>query len=317
MNHSDFLAVIEANPCDPMPRLVYADWLDDQGDPRGELLRIQEDLRHIDVPNRLAKEVRMHELLNAGVKPLMITRTNSIGMQEVLIFPGEFVMGSPEDEADHVDGEDQVEVILTHDFWLGRFPVTQLEWQHVMGNRPWESEDDVKSHPAFPARYVSWEDAVCFCRIYTERERQTGRLPKQWQYTLPSEVQCEYACRAGTTTRFFFGNQIEQLKNYAWFDENTVLIDEDNPHQVCEKLPNPWGLSDMYGNIWEWCRDYYHVQVAGGIDPEVTEVSSVRVLRGGAWHNSANFCGSADRDGDRIDFQFDDVGFRIARTLSK
>ena len=124
MNDNDFLEVIEAEPANPVPRLVYADWLDDQGDPRGELLRIQEELRHLNVPKRAEKEARMHELLREGVEPLVITRTNSIGMELVLIFPGEFVMGTPAGEEGPLDNAAQMKTTISHAFWLGRSPVT-------------------------------------------------------------------------------------------------------------------------------------------------------------------------------------------------
>ena len=113
MNETEFLKAIEAEPTDPLPRLVYADWLDEQGDPRGELLRIQEEIRRIKVPDRAAKESRMHELLNEGVEPLTITHTSSTGMGLVLIFPGEFMMGSPGDEDFRDGNEDQVKVQLS------------------------------------------------------------------------------------------------------------------------------------------------------------------------------------------------------------
>jgi uncharacterized protein (TIGR02996 family) len=317
MNEIEFLNAVEAEAANPVPRLVYADWLDEQGDPRGELLRIQEELRRIDVPHRTAKETRMHDLLNDGVEPLVITRTNSIGMPMVLIFPGEFVMGSPEDEEGRLDSENQVEVRLTQGFWLGKYTVTQAEWEQVMGTRPWEGEGYVREAPDGPATCVSWEDAMNFCRKLTEQERQSGRLPDQLRYTLPTEAQREYACRAGTTTAYSFGDDDSQLGDYAWFDDNADMIGEEYAHEVGTKQPNPWGLLDIHGNVWEWCRDWYAEERPGGCDPEVTAEGSYRVYRGGSWYDSAWECRSAFRFGfspsDRDYF----LGFRIARVLSR
>ncbi|MCA9070670.1 MAG: SUMF1/EgtB/PvdO family nonheme iron enzyme, partial [Planctomycetaceae bacterium] len=246
MNESDFLRAIEQDPIDPLPRLVYADWLDEQGDPRGELLRIQEELRQIKVPNRLLKESRMQELLKEGVEPLLITHTNSIGMQETLIFPGEFVMGSPSNEAGHSEDENQIQVQLTHPFWLGQCPVTRSGWRAIMGDRPWQWPNWAKD-VRIPATSVSWEEVIAFCRELTEQELRNGRISDGWEYTLPTEAQWEYACRAGTTTPFFCGEDSSELIHHAWFDKTTWVIDEEYLHPVGQKQPNPWGLFDMHG----------------------------------------------------------------------
>ena len=295
MNETDFLKVIEAEPANPVPRLVYADWLDEQGDPRGELLRIQEELRRIQVPDRAIKEVRMHELLKDGVEPLMITHTTSIGMKMVLIFPGEFVMGSPETEEDRNDDEDQVAVRLTQGFWLGRHAVTQSEWRQVMGNQPWKGKDYVQENPVCPATFIGWEDVIVFCRRLTEQELRAGRLQQGWEYTLPTEAKWEYTCRAGTTSHYSFGENDSDLDHYAWFSENAWDKGELYAHPIAQKMPNSWGLFDMHGNVWEWCRDWAADKLPGGHDPEVTVEGSYRVYRGGSWRLSSGICRSAFR----------------------
>lgn len=319
MNENEFLKVIEAKPENPVPRLVYADWLDEQGDPRGELLRIQEELRQIDVPNRAAKEARMHELLSEGVEPLVITHTASIGMKMVLIFPGEFVMGSPAGEEGRSDNEGQVETAISQAFWLGQSPVTQREWQQIMGHQPWKGKDYVLDDPGCPATFVSWEDAIAFCQKLTEQEHQSGRLPESCEYRLPTEAQWEYACRAGTTTRYFFGEDDSELGHYAWFAENTWDKGEgaQSAHLVGQKLPNPWRLFDMQGNVWEWCRDWYADKLPGGRDPEVTVEGSLRVARGGTWGHPSWKCRSAFRNRGMPSDRFHSLGFRGARVLSR
>ena len=152
-----------------------------------------------------------------------------------------------------------------------------------------------KRLPDGPATFVSWEDAVDFCRKLTEQEHQSGRLPETWEYRLPTEAQWEYACRAGTTSRYSFGEEESELDHYAWFDENAWDQDEQYAHPVGRKQPNPWGLFDMHGNVWEWCRDWYADKLPGGRDPEVTRKGSYRVFRGGCWYFSAGFCRSANR----------------------
>lgn len=313
MLESDFLKAIEADPCDPTPRFVYADWLDDQGDPRGELLRIQEELRHLHVSQRAQKESRMHELLCEGVEPLTITQMNSLGMEIVLIIPGEFMTGSPEDEEDRCRNENQVEVVLTQPFFIGKCVVTQSEWIQLMDSQPWERQDFIQEGDRYPATYVSWEDAQNFCEKLTYQEQ--GFLLPGWRCTLPTEAQWEYSCRAGTTTRFSFGKHESALTNYGWYEDNAYKLGEDYPHEVCQKLPNGFGLYDMHGNGWEWCQDWYQMKLPGGIDPEVkkkTTKAAGRVYRGGNWHNSGWYCRCACRSHLRPRIRGWDVGFRLA-----
>ena len=165
-------------------------------------------------------------------------------------------MGSPNDEVDRkLDEGPQTEVTLTQDFWLGKTEVTQLQWEAIMENNP--SSFKGENHPV---ETVTWYVVMEFCRKLTERERAAGRLDEGHEYTLPTEAQWEYACRAGTTTRFSFGDDPEysQLGDYGWFSENPLTGSSGNSlnrtHDVGGKLANPWGLYDMHGNVWEWSK---------------------------------------------------------------
>ena len=133
---------------------------------------------------------------------------------------------------------------------------------------------------------------MAFCEKLTQRERITDRLPEGYEYTLPTEAQWEYACRAGTTTRFSFGDSDSDLGDYGWYEQNS----DYQTHPVGYKLANPWGLHDMHGNVWEWCRDWNGNYPGGTItDPAGADGGTYRVLRGGGWLDVAGGCRSAYR----------------------
>ncbi len=238
---------------------------------------------------------------------------NGLKMKLVWCPPGEFTMGSPLSEQGHRDDEHQVEVTLTIGFWLGKYEVTQSEWKRVMRTEPWKGRESTKEGAEYPATHVSSNDAVNFCRKLTEQEHQAGRLPKDWEYTLPTEAQWERACRAGTKTKFSYGDDESKLGDYAWFDGNTSKADEQYAHRVGQKKSNPWGLHDMHGNVLEWCRDRFHV-LPGGRDPEVIADGGGldRVSRGGHWCSPAAFCRSASRNWYAAELQHHGLGFRVA-----
>jgi len=154
------------------------------------------------------------------------------------------------------------------------------------------------------------------CEKLTETERSAGRLPSGWEYTLPTEAQWEYACRGGTKFRFSFGDDELDLREYGWFQRNGWDASEKYAHQVEQKKANPWGLHDMHGNVWEWCRDIYVNVLPGGVDPEVSAGDSLRVNRGGAWNNIARNCWSAYRYGRSPGLRIYNLGFRIALSPS-
>jgi formylglycine-generating enzyme required for sulfatase activity len=240
---------------------------------------------------------------------------NELKMKFAWCPPGKFVMGSPPGEPERFDTEDQVDVVLTQGFWLGKYEVTQAEWSQLKSPLLWNGQETVKEGGDFPATYLSWENAMAFCRKLTRQERTVGRLPPGWQYTLPTEAQWEYACRGGTTTTFNFGDDEGQLVDHAWIRNNCGAVNECYGHAVGAKRPNHFGLYDMHGNMNEWCRDGWQKKLPGGTDPCVTPKDDMRVVRGGGFIYPGVMCRSAFRDSahvvNRINF-IGDLGFRVA-----
>jgi len=198
-----------------------------------------------------------------------------------------------------------VKVFLSHGFWLGKYEITRSEWQQLMQTTPWNVEPNTE----IAATFITWPKAMEFCRRLTEQERQAGRLPEGWEYTLPTEAQWERACRAGTATQFSFGDDVSELDKYAWFQDNAQAVNESFPHPVGQKRPNPWGLYDMHGNVREWCRDVFIAELPGGRDPEVTIGGQNRVIRGGNYFLPALSCRSSCRDSSPPDGP---IAFRLA-----
>jgi formylglycine-generating enzyme required for sulfatase activity len=233
---------------------------------------------------------------------------NSIGMKLVLIPPGEFRMGSPASDEDREKDECQAQVRITKPFYLGMHEVTQAQYERVMGSNPRHRGAPSRGED-WPVVNVSWDEAVAFCRELMElpREKDARRV-----YRLPTEAEWEYACRAGTTTRFCFGDNAAKLGEYAWFDGNS----DGQSHPVGQKKPNAWGLCDMHGNVFEWCHDWYSSDYARlpADDPQGPSSGAERVVRGGcAYEGGAKCCRSAYRrrlkesvQGERF------LGFRVA-----
>ena len=165
-------------------------------------------------------------------------------------------MDSPEGEGGPKFNQDekQVCVNLTKLFYLGKYEVTQGQWQAVMKTHPWQGDSSVKDDRDFAATYVNWGDAMSFCRNLTLHERSSGKLDRDWEYTLPTEAQWEYACRAGSTKRYSFGDDESQLGEHAWYDNNANGIEKQYAHKVGRKKANVFALHDLHGNVYEWCR---------------------------------------------------------------
>ena len=231
------------------------------------------------------------------------TVTNTIGMVLIEIPAGKFTMGAGGDG-----------VTLTKPFWLGKTEVTQGQWQQVMGTEPWVGKDNVLTDKDCPASYVDWNEATAFCQRLTDTDHKNGKLLAGESYRLPTEAEWEYACRAGMTTAFSFGDDEKQLGQYAWFNGNTA--GEGYAHKVGSKKPNPWGLHDMHGNVWEWCSDWYGQSLRGGTDPVGPKGGSIRVHRGGSWRCIPDFCRSAYRANLGPSPRFSSLGFRVARSQS-
>jgi formylglycine-generating enzyme required for sulfatase activity len=235
--------------------------------------------------------------------------TNSIGMKLVLIPKGTFMMGSPIEEEGAENDEEQHQVTISKDYYLGVTEVTQGQYEKVMGTNPSQFQNSVigKSDSSmYPVERVSWEDAVEFCKKLSElpEEKTAGRV-----YRLPTEAEWEYACRAGSKSAYSFGADSTSLGDYAWFGENSG----NQTHPVGEKKANAWGVYDMHGNVWEWCSDWYGEYPKGAVsDPSVPNEGSGRVLRGGGWRLGAARCRSANRNGGGPSGRSVDLGFRLA-----
>lgn len=227
------------------------------------------------------------------------------------IQPGAFQMGSPLTETGRDLDEDPItQVILTGGIWMGKYEVTQRDYEALMETNPSEFTGD----PDFPVETVTWHNAIDYCSRLTTRERAAGRIPTGFAYRLPTEAEFEYACRAGTTTRYFFGNDpnLTLIGSYAWYGGNSGGA----PHRVGQKLPNAFGLYDMSGNVWEWCMDWYSDYYPGGTvtNPQGPGSGAGRVFRGGSFLvnlNSAAYCRSSMRNYVSPIYSRNNVGFRV------
>ena len=233
---------------------------------------------------------------------------NSIGMVLVPIPAGEFQMGSPDSDSDvsFIDQHQRL-VKIMRPFYLGVYEVTQQQYEKVMGVRPWNGQKLVHEGPDYPATNVSWNEAVEFCRKLTEQEGV--------DYRLPTEAQWEYACRAETTTIYSFGNDASKLGQYAWYRKNAWDTGERYAHRGGQKLPNPWGLHDMHGNVFEWCREVHESYGSENalVDSIGLAPGDRRVLRGGSFYleneeSRSDVC----YYGGWPDGRSSDIGFRVS-----
>jgi formylglycine-generating enzyme required for sulfatase activity len=255
-----------------------------------------------------------------GGPPAIIT--NASGVTMVALPGGWFNMGSPAgtepDETPHR--------VWVTSFWMDQYPVTQEHFQKLIGRNPsrW-------TEPRNPVEQTRWADAAEYCNARSRLEGLTPCYePQTWKcdfknsgYRLPTEAEWEYACRAGTPTKYFFGDDPAQLGKYAWFKGNSTR----GPSPVGSKQPNPWGLYDLYGNVWQWCNDFYQEDFYRNSperDPRGPDRGQTRVVRGGCWNSRADACRSAyrlDENPSYTDVCFGRdvhgfVGFRCVRSQS-
>lgn len=237
---------------------------------------------------------------------------------------GRFKMGSPSNEPERRPGEEQVTVTLTKGFWIGKYEVSQGQWIRVMGKLPGELTAELPEGDDFPVGNVNFAEAEAFCQKLTELGRRSGDLATEWEFRLPTEAQWEYSCRAGTTTATAFGDKLSRKQ--ANFKGKPYNGAEPGPSlnraaRVGRYPANPWGLHDMHGNAFEWCRDWYHLKLPGGTDPDLyrarqsaskSEHGGVsRVRRGGCWADDGWPCRSAFRLRFEPDRRYDHIGFRV------
>ena len=237
--------------------------------------------------------------------------------------PGRFRMGSPSAETGHRPDEAAVDVTLTRGFWAAKYETTQGDWRRLVGEYPDRPPSEVWGiGDAVPVYWINYEEAERFCRALTDTGRKNGSLAEGWEIRLPTEAQWEYACRAGTTTATAFGDVFG--RNHANFSGAPLNGGQGGPSlgrasRVGTYPPNPWGICDMHGNIFEWCRDWYHARLPGGVDPDLSGVrgrpnrdgSYSRVRRGGAWNDDAWACRSALRLRYEPERRSDHIGFRV------
>ena len=237
-----------------------------------------------------------------------------------------FTMGSPREENNRDSNEDQVEVTLSRPFEMMTTEVTQGQWFEVMGDNPstFKSSSDCSDHlqingvglcPDLPVESVSWNQVQGYIERLNEMEALKGCAgtpgDPQGCYRLPTEAEWEFAARGGTTTSYWFGSDPSDLEDYAWYEENS----NGKTQPVKAKRPNPYGLYDMHGNVWEWVQDSYAKRFPGGRDPLVTSGTPYRVLRGGSWVNFALYLRCADRNYDNPDGRFINAGLRLVKNL--
>jgi formylglycine-generating enzyme required for sulfatase activity len=276
--------------------------LKDLRDYQKDHLRLRdEDVADIDRKHELIVTSKIRNLANNELiivkeyKPqnLILDLPNGVKLELVDIPAGSFSMGS----ADY-DDEKPIHKVNLKAFKIGKYPITQKQYQSVMGNNPSNFKGD-----NLPVEKVSWDDAIAFCKKIS---KTTGQ-----KLSLPSEAQWEYACRAGSIGEYYFGGDVNQLEKYAWYNGNS----ERKTHPVGEKLANSWGLYDMHGNVWEWCEDLWHENYNGAPNDGSAWLKDYkqnsRSLRGGSWDYGVIHCCSAYRSRFDAVTRRSNFGFRV------
>jgi len=233
-------------------------------------------------------EMRTHTRTVTKIRS--VTKTTSSAFDFCAIPAGTFLMGSEKEEPVHP-------VTISRNFHMGKYPVTQAQWEAVMGGNPSSFKGADR-----PVEQVSSDD----CQEFIERLNATGK----GTFRLPTEAEWEYACRAGSTGKFCFGDDESQLGDHAWYSANSG----GQTQPVGKKKPNAWGLHDLHGNVWEWCQDWYDDYSAGPVtDPQGASSGflGARVFRGGCWRGGADFAASAHRGARGPGYRANILGFRL------
>ena len=259
--------------------------------------------------------------VTSAITPLQVDGTPSahtvasISMEMIFCPPGTFTMGSPTSESGRGTDETQHQVTLTNGFYLGKYEVTQAQYQTVMNGNPEGLSADPSNFKGSnrPVERASWEDAQVFLTRLNSIEQSAGRLPNGWKYVLPTEAEWEYACRAGTTTAYSWGNDINSSRaNYNWDGGGNDGNDSKQTVEIGQFSANPWGFFDMHGNVWEWVSDWKANYLTGAqTDPEGPASGSYRVARGGSWNGDGTILRSAKRSANPPSSRGYALGFRV------
>lgn len=222
---------------------------------------------------------------------------------------GEFLMDySSEDDPALMVNQKRHRVTLKHGFWICQTPVTQSMWKSIFGSK--FRSNDQSANELLPVEAVSWDTAIRFCTNITQLLQKKQVLSHNHRISLPTEAQWEYACRAGTITQWYFGNDESELQHHAWYQANSG----DEPHPVGLKQPNPWGIYDVYGNVAEWCLDdFYTYSAEQAFDPSIPhDQDELKIVRGGDYASRAEDCQSASRRPILKNNPFaEETGFRV------
>lgn len=239
------------------------------------------------------------------------TLPGGVPLEMIYLPSGTFMMGRYPGEQEGLDSEDPQHPVTVPGFWMGTCELTKEQWTAIMETTPWTGQDNVLEDPESPAVYVSWDDAKAFIRALSTYTGKTFRLP--------SEAEWEYGCRAGTLTRFYWGDDPDYAEgdDYCWWGYNAEDVSEAYAHVSGSKLSNAFDMHDMSGNVWEWCEDDWHYDYVGAPTDSSPWVKSprgvTRVLRGGTWQIHGNSCRSASRTCVDRSIRTSAHGFRLAR----
>ena len=261
---------------------------------------------------------------------------NSFDMTMIDIKGGEFTMGSPASEKSRGRDEDQAKAKISSDFWISSTEVTQGQWAAVTGmtlDKLIETKigalgrgAKLKNYPSAvgdkqPMCFVNYADVLEFCEKLTKLEKDAGKLPEGYEYTLPTEAQWEYAARSGTSTTFAFGNSLDGTQACFYgpkpYNSEVKVEYKEKTENVASFKPNAWGLYDMHGNVYEWCLDWYVEKIPGGEDPVTLKDGDSRSIRGGAWNRPATSSRSSYRYSYDPTQRTNNIGFRVALVKQK